>query len=317
MFATTIRTWRATTVAAWVALAIVVAGVSASSASATLNPAGPDGSPYRCCFRFKVEEVGSFGLSFNANAETNQGTWAGEWKWTTIGIYTFLEDSHRRGELYTLAADERDAADEVDKVKDLVYDPSTESRVFVPDNTNHTFGNCERTISLRFHKPGALGGSNIFTFGPIKDVGSDSPQDEGGFGCEPYGPTPGSAGNGIPPQFKPFYGDPFGNTEIPHPAYASFSSGDAIHKLTCKFAAFGTYPPGIATGKAAKELKINVQFFPKSELGRYEKALRSANPPGFHFGSDELPLHSFVADVGDEPGTPFQNPPKSGCHKGD
>jgi hypothetical protein len=299
--------------------ALVLPVVSAPDAQAALNPAGPDGTPFRCCFRYEVEEYGSFGLSFGANAPANEGTWGGEWDWTTIGIYTLLEDGHGRGELYSLAADEKDGMEEVDDVKDLVYDETTNSYVWVADNTNNSRGkNCERSIRQHgYHSVGALGGANIFTFGPLKDVGPDSPQGE--FGCSPGGePTPGSAGNGIPTQFKPFYGDPFGNVAIPHPAYASFASGDAIHVLTCTFSGFGSYnsPADIATGKAAKAMAIHVQFFPESKLGRAEKALKSDSQSGFHFGDVGTSLEFDFGAV-EAPSTPFKNPPKNGCRKGD
>lgn len=313
MYPTSIRTLSNAGAAALVGILIALA--SAAPARASLNPAGPGNARFRCCFRYEVQEIGSFGLSFNAGSPVQQGTWSGAWDWTTLGIYTFLEGPHQKGELYTLAAVERDSLAEADVVKDLVWNEGTNSYVWVPDNTNHTYGDCERKVELPYQRPGVLGGANIFTFGAIKAVGPDRPQ--GSFGCDPYGVTPGSAGSGVPAAFKPFYGDPFGNTEVPHPAYASFASGEAVHTLTCSFSGFGPYmPANIATGKAAKQMIIDVQYFPQRELARYAAALKSPSPSGFHFASDETVLPYFISDTGSYPEKPFEPAPKNGCHKG-
>jgi len=320
MFAIPIWTWRAASVAPLVVFAIMLAA-SSSPARAALNPAaGPDDLPFRCCFRFNVTEVGSAGVSFEAGSPVQRGTFGGEWDWETVGIYSFLEDPHRRGELWTLAADERDSMNEVNAVDDLVY--SDESYVWVPDNTNNTYGNCEYPVNKPYHRMGGSGtgvaSSNIFTFGPIYEVGPDEPSGFHGvdFGCD-VGNLPALSAL---PQFKQL-GGVFSATAIPHPAYSSFASGDAIHTVTCNFSAFASgEPPGPHTDKADKSMTINIQYFPESKLGRAEKTLKAAStvdtPPGFAFGSEGAPV-AFRFSATANPSTPqFESPQKNGCHNG-
>jgi len=84
--------------------------------------------------------------------------------------------------------------------------------------------------------------------------------------------------------------------------------------VTCRVFAFGPDPTHVyvAEEKGARIAQVIVRFFPESQLGRYAKALET-NLSGFPSGD---PNFEVVGPAAEDPTTPFNNPPKNGCHKG-
>jgi hypothetical protein len=311
-------------------LVIAIAAGSASPARAGPDPAGRGYvGAYRCCFRYEVYVSGGLSVDFSNPPVTDTsyeglwtGQWFGFWDWDQVGISTFQEYSARGGQLVPLAAQESEVIAEDDSVKDREANPPVAGvpgitySTNVPDKTGQSGGgrNCEthRTrdnhsvvrYAQEFPTTAHGGPIDLVPGGPVGAFACAGPSDTI--------PNPGPLSEDANPGGA--------NYTIPGPAFASFASGDATHTVTCTVTQFKTTPAEVDspawTFKGSRTAEVSIQYFPKRELGREEKDLKT-NPDSRMFQVvDIIPTLDLDEQGSIDPTTPFKNPPKNGCRKG-